>query len=50
VFCLDAIIGSIFLLHTAATLFGSRGRHLVWQVFLAIGLISIYATPTLPGA
>lgn len=47
---LGAIIGGIFLAHAAVTLFGSRGRHLAWPVFLAIGLISIYATHTLSGS
>lgn len=46
---LGAIIGGVFLVHAAVTLFGSRGRHLAWPVFLAIGLISIYATRTLSG-
>jgi hypothetical protein len=44
---LGATIGGIFLVHAAVTLFGSRGRHLAWPVFLAIGLISLYATRTL---
>lgn len=47
---LGATIGAIFLVHAAVTLVGSRGRHLAWPVFLAIGLISIYATRTLSGA
>lgn len=46
---LGATIGGIFLVHAAVTLFGSRGRHLAWPVFLAIGLITIYATRTLSG-
>jgi hypothetical protein len=44
---LGATIGGIFLVHAAVALFGSRGRHLAWPVFLAIGLISLYATRTL---
>lgn len=44
---LGATISGIFLVHAAVTLFGSRGRHLAWPVFLAIGLISLYATRTL---
>jgi len=44
---LGATIGGIFLVHAAVVLFGSRGRHLAWPVFLAIGLISLYATRTL---
>ena len=46
---LGATIGGIFLVHAAVTLFGSRGRHLAWPVFLAIGLITLYATRTLSG-
>lgn len=46
---LGATIGGIFLVHAAVTLFGSRGRHLAWPAFLAIGLITLYATRTLSG-
>lgn len=49
-FALGATIGGIFLVHAAVILFGSRGRHLAWPVFLAIGLISLYATRTLSGS
>lgn len=38
------VIGCTFLVHFAIVLVGSRVRHLSWPVFLAIGLIVIYAT------
>lgn len=38
------IIGTTFLLHFAIAIYGSRGKHLSWLVFLAIGIIAIYAT------
>jgi len=38
------IVGCTFLAHFAVALAGSRGRHLSWPVFLAIGIIAIYAT------
>ena len=41
---LGLIIGVTFLLHFAITLIASRGKHLAWPVFLAIGLLTIYAT------
>ena len=40
------VIGFTFLVHSAVALAGSRGRHLSWPVFLAIGIIAIYATRT----
>jgi len=40
------IIGVTFLVHSAISLLGSRGRHLSWPVFLAIGVIAILATLT----
>ena len=41
---LGLIIGVTFLVHFAITLVASRGKHLAWPVFLAIGLLTIYAT------
>lgn len=41
---LGLIIGITFLVHFAITLIASRGKHLAWPVFLAIGLLTIYAT------
>ncbi len=38
------VIGCTFLVHFLVALAGSRGKHLSWPVFLAIGLIAIYAT------
>ena len=40
------VIGCTFLIHSAVALIGSRGKHLSWPVFLAIGAIAIYATRT----
>ncbi|MDZ4164351.1 MAG: hypothetical protein U1C55_04420 [Smithellaceae bacterium] len=40
------VIGCTFLAHFAIALAGSRGKHLSWPVFLAIGIIIIYATRT----
>ena len=41
---LGAIIGTTFLVHSVITLAASRGRHFAWPVFLAIGVLAIYAT------
>ena len=41
---LGLIIGVTFLVHFAITLIASRGKHLAWPVFLAIGVLTIYAT------
>jgi len=38
------VIGCTFLIHSAVALVGSRGKHLSWPVFFAIGVLSIYAT------
>lgn len=38
------IIGCTFLLHFVIALVASRGRHLSWLVFLAIGAAAIYAS------
>lgn len=40
------VIGCTFLAHSAIALAGSRGKHLSWLIFLAIGIIAIYATRT----
>ncbi len=39
-------IGVVFLIHAALSLVMSRGRHLSWVIFLAISVLSIYATRT----
>ena len=41
---LGIVIGATFLVHFAITLIASRGKHLAWPVFLAIGVLTIYAT------
>ncbi|HUG23566.1 hypothetical protein [Piscinibacter sp.] len=41
---LGIVIGGTFLVHFAVALAGSRGKHLSWPLFLAIGLAAIYAT------
>ena len=41
---LGIIIGATFLVHSLLTLVASRGRHFAWPVFLAIGVLAIYAT------
>ena len=43
---LGTVVGLTFLAHFAIALGGSRGKHLSWIVFLAIGVIAIYATRT----
>ena len=40
------VIGCTFLVHFAIALVGYRGKHLSWPIFLAIGLLAIYATRT----
>ena len=37
-------IGATFLAHFAIALVGSRGKHLSWPLFLAIGVLAIWAT------
>ena len=37
------VIGCIFLVHFVVAIVGSRGRHLSWPLFLAIGIITFYA-------
>lgn len=41
---LGRIVGATFLAHAAVALAGSRGKHLSWPVFLAIGVLAVYAT------
>jgi hypothetical protein len=43
---LGLIVGGTFLAHSAVAFGGSRGKHYSWVVFLAIGIITIYATRT----
>lgn len=38
-----AVLAATFLLSGAVTFLASRGRHLAWIVFLAIGAICLYA-------
>jgi hypothetical protein len=40
------VVGCTFLAHVLVALIGSRGKHLSWPVFLAIGVIDICATRT----
>jgi hypothetical protein len=37
-------IGATFLAHFVIALVGSRGKHLSWPLFLAIGVLAIWAT------
>lgn len=43
---LGLVVGCTFLAHGVVALVGSRSRHLSWPVFLAIGILAIYATRT----
>ena len=43
---LGLIIGVTFIVHAVIALIGSRGKHLSWPIFLAIGVLAIYATST----
>jgi hypothetical protein len=43
---LGLIVGGTFLAHSALAFGGARGKHYSWVVFLAIGIITIYATRT----
>jgi hypothetical protein len=43
---LGLVVGCTFLAHGVVALVGSRGKHLSWPVFLAIGILAIYATRT----
>lgn len=38
-----AVVGATFLIHSGLVLGMSRGRHLAWPVFLAIGLLCLWA-------
>jgi len=38
-----ALVGATFLIHAAVAVGISRGRHLAWPVFLAIGLLCLGA-------
>lgn len=40
------VIGVTFIAHFLIALVGSKGKHLSWPVFLAIGILAIYATNT----
>jgi hypothetical protein len=41
---IGSVIGGTFLAHFAIVLVASRGKHLSWLVFLAIGVLVLYAT------
>ena len=41
---LGSIIGVTFVAHGLISLVASKGRHLSWPVFLAIGLLAYFAT------
>jgi hypothetical protein len=38
----SAVLAGVFLVSALVTLVASRGRHLAWPVFLAIGIIALY--------
>jgi len=38
------VLAGVFLVSAVVTLVASRGRHLAWPVFLAIGLIALYGS------
>src|SRR5262249_33818149 len=38
----SAVLAAVFLISGLVTLIASRGRHLAWPVFLAIGVIALY--------
>ena len=38
------VVGGTFLTHSAIVLIASRGKHLSWPVFLAIGILVVFAT------
>lgn len=40
----SGVLAALFLASAAITLIASRGRHLAWPVFLAIGFIALYGT------
>jgi hypothetical protein len=41
---IGCVISGTFLAHFAIVVVASRGKHLSWPVFLAIGLLVLYAT------
>jgi len=41
---LGLIVGGTFLVHGFVALVASRGKHFAWPVFLAIGVLALYAT------
>ena len=41
---LGTVVGLTFLVHFAIAFGASRGKHLSWLVFLAIGVIALFAT------
>ena len=43
---IGTIIGITFLVHFAVALLASKGKHLSWPVFLAIGLAVLYVSHT----
>ena len=43
---LGNLIGFVFFVHFAFALVGSRGKHLSWPLFLAIAILTVYATRT----
>src|SRR3989440_9909196 len=38
----SGVLAAVFLVSAGITLIASRGRHLAWPVFLAIGFIALY--------
>lgn len=38
------VIGVTFLLHFAMVILGSRAKHYAWLLFLAVGVLVLYAT------
>jgi hypothetical protein len=40
----SGVLAAVFLISAAIAFIVSRGRHLAWPVFLAIGLIALYGT------
>src|SRR3954468_15002221 len=38
----SAVLAAVFLASAGVTFIASRGRHLAWPVFLAIGFIALY--------
>ncbi len=40
------VIGCVFVAHFLVAVIGTKGKHLSWIAFLAIGIIAFYATRT----